>query len=198
MKVEIIFATHNFHKVKEANQIIGKNIKLISLKDLGYNTEIEEPFLSLEENSLTKALTVYEFFGKSVVAEDTGLEVKSLQGEPGVFSARYAGQSASDNENINKLLKKLEQFSDRTARFRTVLTFIANDDTKMQFEGVIDGKISTEPKGTRGFGYDPVFIPKGYNNTFAELGDEIKKKLSHRAVAFNSLNEFLKSFKISD
>lgn len=198
MKVEIIFATHNVHKVKEANQIIGKNIKLISLKDLGYNKEIEEPFLSLEENSLTKAMTVFEIFGKSVIAEDTGLEVKALLGEPGVFSARYAGQNASDNENINKLLKKLEQFSDRTARFRTVLTFIANDDTKMQFEGVIDGKISTEPKGTRGFGYDPVFVPKGYNNTFAELGDEIKKKLSHRAVAFNSLNEFLKSFKKSD
>lgn len=189
--MEIIFATHNQHKAKEIQAILPEGMKIVTLKDLQFTDEIPEPFHTLEENSLMKAETIRNEFSKSVIAEDTGLEVFALDNKPGVFSARYAGEYAGSEENMHKLLNDMEKISAREARFRTVLTYIQPDGEKYQFEGIVEGEIAREPRGNSGFGYDPIFIPKGFSKTFGEVGPAEKYQISHRTRAFQAFVEFL-------
>ena len=186
----IVFATNNAHKLEEVRAIISDKIKIVSLSDIGCHDDIPETADTLEGNALLKAAYIKKHFGYDCFADDTGLEVEALNGEPGVRSARYAGYAHDSNANIAKLLHALEGQLNRKARFRTVIAFIGNDKTTC-FEGIINGEIIEEKRGETGFGYDPVFIPDGYSQTFAELGAEIKNKISHRAIAVCKLAEHL-------
>lgn len=190
--MKLIFATHNPHKVKEIQAAIGKLLKIISLADAGITQEIPEPHETLRENALEKSRTIYLLTtGKACFSEDTGLEVDSLQGEPGVRSARYAGEHVSFTRNIDKLLTSLGNATDRHARFRTVISLILNDKEYF-FEGVCEGHILTERKGSGGFGYDPVFMPAGAKKSFAEMTAEEKNVFSHRKKAADQMILFLK------
>ena len=186
----IVFATNNTHKLEELRAIVSGEINIVSLQDIGCQEDIPETAETLAGNALLKAEYVHERFGYDCFADDTGLEVEALNGEPGVRSARYAGDVHDSNANIEKLLHALEGQQDRKARFRTVIALIINDQTEF-FEGVITGRIIEERRGDTGFGYDPVFMPDGYNGTFAELGAEIKNTISHRALAARKLAERL-------
>jgi len=188
----IVFATNNAHKLEEVRAIVSDKINIVSLSDIGCHDDIPETADTLEGNALLKANYIKEHFGYDCFADDTGLEVEALNGEPGVRSARYAGYSHDSNANIEKLLHALEGQLNRKARFRTVIALIATDKTTC-FEGVINGEIIEEIRGETGFGYDPVFKPDGYNQTFAELGAEIKNKISHRAIAACKLAQHLKT-----
>ncbi|HQH40224.1 MAG TPA: non-canonical purine NTP diphosphatase, partial [Bacteroidales bacterium] len=188
--MEIVFATNNPHKVKEIRHLVRKEITIISLADLGFQEEIPEPFHTLEENAATKVSYVYSKFHRSCFADDTALEVDALQGEPGVFSARYAGESKDAKANMLKLLERMKDISNRRARFRTVIAFMENGEVRF-FEGIIYGTIIREPRGEEGFGYDPVFQPDGYSQTFAEMPLAEKNKISHRAIAMRALAEYL-------
>lgn len=192
MKKKLVFATNNPHKLKEVSTILGKNIELLSLKDINCNVDIPETADTLEENAAIKSRYIYENYGFDCFSDDTGLEIKALDNAPGVYSARYAGKDKNAEANMHKVLDNLKDATDRTARFRTVISLILNGK-EYSFEGIINGKITTEKHGNSGFGYDPVFQPDGYDKTFAELGDDIKNKVSHRAIAVNKLCEFLKS-----
>lgn len=192
MKIrKLIFATNNEHKIEEVKAKIGKYYQIISLHDLGDDTDIPETGSTLEENALIKANYLYNKFGYNCIADDTGLEVRALNNEPGVFSARYAGEHKNSNDNIAKLLRELDNKEDRSACFRTVIAMI-KDGKKYLFEGQINGTITKEPRGNSGFGYDPIFQPEGYDKTFAELGLEEKNKVSHRAKAIEELVLFLR------
>lgn len=191
--MELIFASQNNHKRDEVNAILGNRLKIISLKDLNFFEDLEESFLTLEENANQKAQFIHNKFHKNCFAEDTGLEVKILNGEPGVFSARYAGEEKNPKKNIELLLHNLQSSNNRTARFRTVIALIVNDKNYF-FEGICNGTIAEKSIGENGFGYDPVFIPDGYNQTFAELDSAIKNNISHRAIAFKAFNKFLNDF----
>lgn len=191
MKNEIVFATNNEHKLKEIREILENEIDVLSLTDIGSLDEIPEDNDTLEENALQKARYVNNKFGFNCLADDTGLEVAALNGAPGVYSARYAGESRSSEENIKKLLSELYGIEDRKARFRTVIALLC-DGKEYIFEGIINGKITDKKVGTNGFGYDPVFIPEGYTKTFAELSSEEKNIISHRALAVKKLVDFLK------
>tara|TARA_B100001175_G_scaffold111210_1_gene94409 strand:- start:497 stop:1075 length:579 start_codon:yes stop_codon:yes gene_type:complete len=188
--MELVFATNNKNKILEIKNLIQKNIKLLSLSDIGFKGEIIEDGNSLHENSLIKAKFIRSKYGINCFADDTGLEVHSLNNEPGIYSSRYAGYPINTNNNIKKLINNLERFNNKSARFRTVISLIINENI-YSFEGVVNGNIIKEIKGKKGFGYDPIFIPNGYNKTFAELSLKEKNLISHRSIAVNKMIRFL-------
>ena len=221
--MKIVFATNNKNKLKEIREILGDRVEVLSLKDIGCDVDIPETGATLEENALQKAQYIYDHYHMNVFADDTGLEVEALNGAPGIYSARYASMetietsntsnasstsstsstsSASnprpashDSEaNMARLLRELENESNRKARFRTVIALIMEEEGKPKtvlFEGIVEGEIIRERRGGEGFGYDPIFQPTGYDNTFAELGLSVKNKISHRARAVNKLTHYL-------
>lgn len=189
---KIVFATNNQHKLIEVRAVLGNEIEIISLEQLDCNDEIPETGNTLEANALIKAKYINEKFGLDCFADDTGLEVDALGGDPGVYSARYAGEGQNSRKNMEKLLENLSNTNHRSARFRTVIAFIENENIHY-FEGKIEGEIIKEPRGNTGFGYDPIFVPKGYSKTFAELGADEKNKISHRALAVKKFADYLKS-----
>lgn len=191
MITKLCFATNNAHKLEEIQAILGDSFELLSLNDIHCKEELPETGNTLEANSLQKAKYLYDNYQVDCFADDTGLEVHALGGEPGVYSARYAGLQRSHADNVNLLLKNLVNKPDRSARFRTVITLIQNGNIT-QFEGIVNGKIIEDLRGTEGFGYDPIFVPEGYDNTFAEMELIEKAKISHRGRAFEKLVEFLK------
>ena len=188
--MHLIFATHNENKVVELRRIIPKSVVLWSLNDINYLNPIEETGKTLEENAKIKSDFIRKKFGLNCFADDSGLEIDFLEGEPGVLSARYAGPSKNIDMNIQKIWKKLENVSNPTATFRSIFYLHLNNQT-FCFEGKVYGKIIFEKRGNNGFGYDPIFIPNGYNKTFAELGNDIKDQISHRAKATLKLINFI-------
>lgn len=183
----LIFATGNNHKISEAQEIIGTNrYHLKSLKDIGVTEDIPETGKTLEENALIKARHVHLTTRNPVFSEDTGLEVDVLNGAPGVFTARYAGSKKNAHDNMELLLKNMQGFHNRSAQFRAVIALIINQEEHL-FEGIIRGRIATEISGKNGFGYDPIFIPEGYNKSFAELPSDVKQSLSHRSRALQKM-----------
>jgi len=208
--MKIVFATNNEHKLSEIRQIMGDRVEILSLKDIGCDVDIPETGTTLEENALQKARYIYDNYHMSCFADDTGLEVDALHGAPGVYSARYASLETTDGTtpashdseaNMARLLRELEENNNRKARFRTVIALILKKDVcpcgctsikqEYQFEGIVNGEITRERSGAEGFGYDPIFRPEGYDKTFAELGMDIKNKISHRARATQKLADFL-------
>lgn len=187
---KFIFATNNHHKLEEVEAIIGEKIEILSLKDIGCQADIPETADTLEGNALQKARFVYENYHRDCFADDTGLEVEALNGAPGVYSARYAGDAHNSEANMRKLLHELEGVKNRKARFRTVFALILNGKEHL-FEGIVNGEITQTRRGMSGFGYDPIFVPEGYTQTFAEMGDELKNKISHRALGVQKLCKFL-------
>ena len=187
----LCFATNNQHKIEEVRAHLGSDFQLVALEEVGCHEELPEEQSTLEGNSFQKAEYVYKNFGVSCFADDTGLEVEDLHGAPGVYSARYAGEQRSAEDNMQLLLKNLAESQNRIARFRTVITLITPEFTK-QFEGIVSGQIIHEKRGSGGFGYDPIFLPDGYSKTLAEMSMEEKNAISHRARAVNKLVEFLK------
>jgi len=188
----LVFATNNPHKLLEVKAILGQEIPIIGLNELGINESIPEDQSTIEGNALQKAMYIYNLVGKDCFADDTGLEVEALHGAPGVYSARYAGPDCLAEDNIRKLLHKMEGVSNRKARFRTVVALIINGKSHL-FEGIVNGYILTEKRGIAGFGYDPVFVPDGQKQTYAEMSIELKNKLSHRALAIQQMRSFLLS-----
>ncbi len=188
--MKLIFATNNQHKADEVNAIIGAAFNVLTLKQAGIDIDIPEPHDTLEENASEKSRTIYRLTRQDCFSEDTGLEVKALDGEPGVKSARYAGNDRSFDKNIEKLLQKLENKPDRTARFRAVISLIIGGNETL-FEGICNGRIISEKRGEQGFGYDPVFVPDGSDKTFAEMSLEEKTSYSHRSKATEKLVAFL-------
>jgi XTP/dITP diphosphohydrolase len=191
--MELIFATNNQHKALEISSLLGGSLEVKSLADLDYTDEIPETGETLEENALQKARFVHQRWGKNCFADDTGLEVDALNGAPGVFSARYAGEEKDSAANIRKLLEELQDRDNRKARFRTVIALII-DDREMLFEGIVEGQILKTPEGSDGFGYDPVFKPDEANLSFAQMPLNEKNLISHRARAMNKLTDFLKKY----
>tara|TARA_B100001250_G_scaffold348869_1_gene319774 strand:+ start:9924 stop:10502 length:579 start_codon:yes stop_codon:yes gene_type:complete len=189
--MKLIFATHNENKVREIKNLIPKKIKLLSLHDIGFENEIIESGDSLHENALIKAKFINSKYRLNCFADDTGLEVYSLNNKPGVYSSRYAGYPSNNSKNIKKLLCNLSTFNNKSARFRTVLSLII-DKSVFSFEGVVNGRIYDKIKGSNGFGYDSIFIPKGINKTFAELSLKEKNSISHRSIAIKKMILFLK------
>jgi XTP/dITP diphosphohydrolase len=188
--IKLVFATNNAHKLEEVRAVFGKTIEVLSLKDINCFDDIPETADTLEGNALIKAKHIYEKYGYDCFADDTGLEVDALGGKPGVYSARYAGEEQDSKKNMQKLLVELGSTTNRDARFRTVIALIEKGEVKY-FEGKINGHITVTPSGNAGFGYDPVFVPDGFSQTFAELGSELKNKISHRALAINELKKYL-------
>ncbi len=189
---ELVFATNNQNKVFEIKTLFKTlPFNIVSLKDINCEDEIPEPFETLEENAMAKAEYVYNKFNLNCFADDTGLEIKALDGRPGVYSARYAGQAANSEKNMAKVLKELNGQKIRTAQFKTVIALILNGN-KYYFKGLVKGAITKEKKGLKGFGYDPIFLPNGKTMTFAEMPVEEKNKISHRAKAIDKLVQFLK------
>ena len=188
--MELVFATNNKHKIKEINDLLDDNFTILGLADTGITEDIPEEAETLEENALFKARYVHEKTGLNVFADDTGLEVSSLGGAPGVYSARYAGESKSFDDNIEKLLREMKDMTERSARFRTVIALIL-DGSEYLFEGMVEGEIIMERRGSGGFGYDPVFLASGYDLTFAEIPLSEKNRVSHRAKAMRKLIGFL-------
>lgn len=188
--MELIFATNNLHKIAEIQPLLPSSIHLITLKQAGIDQDIPEPHDSLEENAREKSGAIHSITGANCFSEDTGLEVVALNGAPGVKTARYAGETAGPDENMTKLLDALRNEKDRRARFRTVISLIL-DGKEFQFEGICEGRISEMPSGTRGFGYDPVFIPDGSEKCFADMTLEEKQLFSHRRKATSKLVDFL-------
>lgn len=186
----IVFASNNKHKLEEVTDILKSRYKVVSLAEIGCFDDIPETSNTLEGNALLKARHVFEKYQMDCFADDTGLEVEALSGRPGVYSARYAGEGCSYEDNVKKLLAEMEGITNRRARFRTVIALIAGNQVRY-FEGVINGFISTEKKGSSGFGYDPVFLPEGYNQTFAEMTAGLKNTISHRALAVSNLAKAL-------
>jgi XTP/dITP diphosphohydrolase len=188
--MKLVFATNNVHKLKEARQILSDKIKILSLDDINFKSDIPEDCQTLEKNASQKSWYIYNNTTFNCFSDDTGLEVEALNGSPGVYSARYAGEHATYDENVKKLLYEMKNQKNRKARFCTVISLII-DGIEYFFEGNINGIIIEVPKGINGFGYDPIFVPDGYNKTFAELTDEEKNKLSHRAKALQKMSDFL-------
>lgn len=193
MKMDLIFATHNKHKVSEVQAMLPAGIHVRSLSDLGCDEEIPETQDTLKGNALQKAQYVVEHYHCNCFADDTGLEIDALDGRPGVYSARYAGEGCSFADNVRKVLAELQEVKElerRSARFRTVVALIL-DGKEYFFEGKVEGYITLSPSGNEGFGYDPVFLPKGWNQTFAEMDAADKNRISHRGLAIAKLVEFL-------
>lgn len=189
--MDIIFATHNEHKAHEARGILGEKWNLKSLHDIGCESEIPETADTLRGNALQKAQYVFEHYHTNCFADDTGLEIEALDGRPGVYSARYAGEHCTYQDNVDKVLAEMKGMTNRKACFKTVVALILDGEPHF-FEGRVDGQIIEEPRGTAGFGYDPVFMPDGYDQTFAEMGEDVKNHISHRARAMQALQDFLK------
>jgi len=188
--MELVFATNNIHKLAELQAIIGNRVKLLSLKDIGCFEEIPEEQPTLEGNAHQKAKYIFEKYNYPCFADDTGLEIEALNGEPGVYSARYAGEEKSAEANMNKVLAKMSEINNRYARFRTVISLII-DGYEKQFEGIVEGNILEGKKGNSGFGYDPIFQPDGFDLTFAEMKLDDKNKISHRGRAVEKLVNYL-------
>lgn len=190
--MELVFATNNKHKLEELQAILGDRFKLLSLKNIGCNEEIPEEQPTLEGNASQKASYVYNKYGYNCFADDTGLEIEALNGEPGVYSARYAGEDKNAQANMEKVLAKMSKIKNRNARFRTVISLII-DGEETQFEGLVVGEILIEKRGGSGFGYDPIFQAAGFDKTFAEMKLEDKNKISHRGRAVGKLVNYLQS-----
>ncbi|MBO6516007.1 MAG: RdgB/HAM1 family non-canonical purine NTP pyrophosphatase [Bacteroidia bacterium] len=190
---ELVFATHNPNKAAEIQEILGDSFLIKTLDDLGVHDDIPETATTLEGNALLKSQYVIDRFNCNVFSDDTGLEIAALNGEPGVYSARYAGDDKNNQNNIDLVLKKLENKSDRSARFRTAISLFW-DGKPFLFEGIVTGTILTERRGTGGFGYDPVFLPDGFDQSFAEMSSQQKNKISHRGRAIDKMVSFLKQF----
>lgn len=199
--MKIVFATNNRHKLDEISCILGNKFEVLSLADIGCHDDIPEDADTLEENAMIKARYIWDHYHMNVFADDTGLEVEALDGRPGVHSARYAEGTDHDSEaNMKKLLGELAENNNRNARFRTVIALLlengeGNAPDAIEFEGIVEGTIARERRGKEGFGYDPIFVPKGYDESFAQLGIEVKNKISHRARAVAKLAEFLSKMK---
>lgn len=189
--MELIIASQNQNKLVEFKKILGDKINLFSLSDIGLNQEIPENEKTIKKNAMFKAKFVNTQTGKNVFADDTGLEIDSLNGEPGVYSARYSGVERNPNKNIELVLTKLKNKSNRNSRFKTIISLII-DGKSVNFEGVVEGKITEEKRGSNGFGYDPIFQPKGYASTFGEMSLKEKNKISHRSIAINKMVQYLK------
>ncbi|MCD6018683.1 MAG: Nucleoside-triphosphatase rdgB [Bacteroidetes bacterium] len=188
--MKLIFSTHNQNKLKEVRSLIPANIQLMSLDELNFKNEIEETETTIEGNALLKARTIYKHTGINCFSDDSGLLVDDLNGAPGVYSARFAGEQKNDQDNIDKLLNELRNSKNRAAHFKTVMALVL-EGKEYVFEGIIHGKITTEKQGSNGFGYDPVFMPEGYNQTFAQMDPETKNSISHRGIALKKLVDFL-------
>jgi XTP/dITP diphosphohydrolase len=195
--MRLIFATNNIHKTEEIRALLPREFSIVTLKEAGVEGDIPEPHDTLQDNAAEKARTVYGLTHNNCFSDDTGLEVYALNKEPGVHSARYAGEGRSFEQNIDKLLHKMENVDDRSARFRAVICLILNGE-EHYFEGICEGKILTERKGKEGFGYDPVFMPGGSDKSFAEMSMEEKNTYSHRGKAVAALVAFLKQLSIKD
>lgn len=188
MKQKIVFATNNTHKLEEVASILGESYEVMSLREIGCHDDIPETADTFAGNAIQKARYIKEHYGYDCFADDSGLEVDALGGAPGVFSARYSG---GDSEaNMEKLLHNLTEKNERGAQFRTVIALLVGEETHL-FEGIVRGTIIHERRGEGGFGYDPIFVPEGYDLTFAELGSDVKNRISHRAKAVEKLAEYL-------
>ena len=189
--MELIIASQNQNKLVEFKKILGDKINLFSLSDIGLNQEIPENEKTIKKNAMFKAKFVNTQTGKNVFADDTGLEIDSLNGEPGVYSARYSGVDRNSDKNIELVLKKLKNKANRNSRFKTIISLII-DGKSVNFEGVVEGKITEEKRGSNGFGYDPIFQPNGYASTFGQMSLKEKNKISHRSIAINKMVQYLK------
>ena len=192
--MELIFVTNNKNKLAEIKRILGNDFKILSLKDIGFEGDIAETSDTIAGNSLQKTKFIYDKYGKNCFGDDTGLVVEALNGEPGVYSARYAGENATYEDNVNKLLKEMKNIENRKAYFITVITLFL-DGKMYQFEGRVDGIITTNKRGSENFGYDPVFLPDGFSQTYAEMSIDEKNKISHRSIAVQKMVDFLKNYK---
>lgn len=190
--MKLVFASNNKNKLNEIRLLLPNNIELLSLEDIGCNVDIPETADTIEGNAILKANYVTSNFGYNCFADDTGLEVEALNGEPGVYSARYAGEQKNADDNMNKLLHNLENQANRKAHFKTIIALNINHNQYL-FEGIIKGEIIKEKIGNQGFGYDPIFVAKGYTKTFAELSIEEKSVISHRGIAISKMIDFLKN-----
>ncbi|UCD60681.1 MAG: non-canonical purine NTP diphosphatase [Flavobacteriaceae bacterium] len=188
--MDLVFATHNTNKLKEVGLLLPKNIRLISLEDIGCSEEIPETETTLEANAQLKADYITKHYGISSFADDTGLLIDALNGAPGVYSARYAGEEKDSEKNMEKVLNELKNSTSREASFKTVIALNVNSK-RLLFEGIVEGKITYEKRGANGFGYDPIFIPTGYDQTFAQLPIQIKNEISHRGKALQKLIKYL-------
>ena len=191
MSESLVFATNNAHKLMEIREIIPPGFEILGLQDIGCTNDIPETADTLEGNADIKAMHVYDEYGRNCFADDTGLEVNALSGKPGVYSARYAGEEGNAEKNMIKLLGELYGVADRKARFRTVISLVV-DGSIMHFEGIVEGSILHERRGEAGFGYDPVFLPDGYDQSFAEMDLELKNSISHRGRAIRKLVDYLR------
>src|SRR5574344_37349 len=192
--MKLVFASNNKHKLEEAKIISNGKFEILSLNDINFHEEIPEDYDNLSENALQKANYIYDRYHINCFADDTGLSIEALNGEPGVFSARYAGNNCSYEDNMNKVLEKMKGIDNRKASFSTIIALILNGE-KYLFEGKIEGEIALAPRGSNGFGYDPIFVPKNYSKSFAELSDLEKNSMSHRYLALQQLFIFLESIK---
>ncbi|WNM18347.1 non-canonical purine NTP diphosphatase [Flavobacterium capsici] len=190
--MKLVFASNNKNKLNEIRLLLPNNIELLSLEDIGCNVDIPETADTIEGNAILKANYVTSNFGYNCFADDTGLEVEALNGEPGVYSARYAGEQKNADDNMNKLLHNLENQANRKAHFKTIIALNINHNQYL-FEGIIKGEIIKEKIGNQGFGYDPIFVAEGYTKTFAELSIEEKSVISHRGIAISKMIDFLKN-----
>ena len=188
--MRLVFATHNKNKLEEIKNMLPDYIELLSLTEIGCHEDIAETADTIDGNAILKAKYVTEKYGYNCFADDTGLEVESLNGEPGAYSARYAGEEKNNDANIEKLLKNLKEKHNRSARFKTVIALSLNDHESL-FTGICKGEITEEKRGEKGFGYDPIFLPEGKNKTFAEMNSHEKNEISHRARAFKQLVSYL-------
>ncbi|MBR66330.1 MAG: non-canonical purine NTP pyrophosphatase, RdgB/HAM1 family [Flavobacteriaceae bacterium] len=193
--MELIIASQNQNKLVEFKKILGDKINLFSLSDIGLNQEIPENEKTIKKNAMFKAKFVNTQTGKNVFADDTGLEIDSLNGEPGVYSARYSGLDRNSDKNIELVLRKLKNKANRNSRFKTIISLII-DGKSVNFEGVVEGKITEEKRGSNGFGYDPIFQPNGYSSTFGEMSLKEKNKISHRSIAINKMVQYLKEINL--
>jgi len=190
--IELVFATNNQHKLSELSKIIGEKFHLLSLKDINCLDDIPETADTLDGNAALKAHFIWEKYQMNCFADDTGLEIDALNGQPGVYSARYAGEEQNSEANLTKVLEEMTGIKNRKARFRTVICLIL-DGKEHYFEGIVNGSLRSERQGKDGFGYDPIFVPDGYNKTFAEMDMAVKNKISHRGLATEKLLNFLKN-----
>ncbi|MFA6149846.1 MAG: RdgB/HAM1 family non-canonical purine NTP pyrophosphatase [Chitinophagaceae bacterium] len=187
---ELVLASGNKKKINELKELLD-GLSVLSLNDIGFDQDIAEPYLTFKENALQKARTVFEYCNKNVLADDSGISVLALNNQPGVFSARYAGENTTDQENLDKLLDEMQGKENRKAFYTAVLCLIW-DGVPHYFEGTCHGTLIDESRGSNGFGYDPIFIPNGYSETFGELSSEIKRSISHRAQAMKKLSAFIR------
>ncbi|HZV71753.1 MAG TPA: RdgB/HAM1 family non-canonical purine NTP pyrophosphatase [Saprospiraceae bacterium] len=188
---EILFASNNDHKVSEIRMILPEGYSLLGLRDINWTTDIPEPFDTYEDNAKAKAYFVFDRTGLNCFADDSGLEIDALDGRPGVFSARYGGIQRDSNDNMQKVLSEMKDASDRRARFHSVIAYLDEQKEMHVFKGTVEGNITYAPAGDGGFGYDPIFTPHGYDQTFGQLPDLIKNKISHRAIAMEKFISFL-------